>query len=216
MSRKGKVLKEYYEALYEGFGAQGWWPGETHFEVIVGAILTQNTAWTNVEKAIKNLKAGRFLTPERLYGLGHDELAALIKPAGYFNIKARRLKHFLDHLFANYGGSLNKFLKKDPKELRAELLSINGIGPETADSILLYAAGYPEFVIDAYTKRIFSRHGLSHKDAAYDELKVLFTENLTPDTQLFNEYHALIVKTGKDFCRNRAPLCKGCPLERFL
>ncbi len=215
MSREtGRVLKDYYKSMFRAFGPQGWWPGRTRFEVIVGAILTQNTAWTNVEKAIARLKKERLLTPERLNTVTERELAGLIRSAGYFNIKARRLKNFTAHLMGN--GGLDRFLKKDAGALRKELLGINGVGPETADSIMLYAAGKPEFVVDAYTKRIFSRHGLVDEKAGYEEVKALFTDSLDPDAQIFNEYHALIVRTGKDYCRTRAPLCGECPLKEYL
>lgn len=215
-NHKERTLLAYYSSMYERFGSQGWWPGRTRFEVIVGAILTQNTSWTNVEKAIRNLKSAGVLTHGKMHALGVKELSELIRPAGYFNIKARRIKNFTDHLFTRNNGSLDKLLNKKALELRAELLSINGIGPETADSIVLYAARLPEFVVDAYTRRIFARHGLIRTDAGYEELKSLFSENLKPDTPLFNEYHALIVKTGKDFCKTRNPLCEACPLEEFL
>lgn len=208
-------IKKCFDALYSAFGPQGWWPGRTRFEMIVGAILTQNTAWTNVEKAIGRLKASGVLAPEKMRRLDISELAELIRPAGYFNIKAKRLKSFLAHLFENHGGSLDRLLKKRDG-LRTELLSINGIGPETADSIMLYAGGHPEFVVDAYTKRIFTRHGLLKNGALYDEIKALFTGNLPEEPRLFNEYHALIVRTGKDFCRKKEPLCEACPLkDRF-
>lgn len=214
---KAKRLKGFYSAMFAAFGAQGWWPGKTRFEVIAGAILTQNTAWTNVEKAIANLKSRGVLSPAKLHGLKTGELAALIRPAGYFNIKAKRLKNFTDYLFKEHNGSLDRLLKqRRPKELREELLKICGIGPETADSIVLYAANMPEFVVDAYTKRIFSRHSLAKEDVQYEELKSVFMENLEPDAALFNEYHALIVRTGKDFCRPKEPLCAGCPLNVFL
>lgn len=205
----------YYEALIRAFGPQGWWPGETPIEVAVGAILTQNTAWTNVEKAIANLKRAGALSYGALHKLPQDELAALIRPAGYFNVKARRLKSFLDHVFEKHG-NLKRFLSVEQERLRAELLTINGIGPETADSISLYAAGYGEFVVDAYTRRIFSRHGFFGPDASYGEMKALFTSNLPKDNTIFNEYHALIVKTAKDFCKKREPLCEACPLGPFL
>lgn len=211
-----KTLKDYYKRLYSCFGPQGWWPGQTRFEVIIGAILTQNTSWSNVEKAIRNLRREGLLTPDKMRGLDHAGLAALLKPAGYFNVKAKRVASFLDHLFCNYGGRLGAFLKKDRASLRKELLGINGIGPETADSILLYAANYPEFVVDAYTRRIFSRHGLSGEDAGYEELKSMFMDNLPEDAALFNEYHALIVRTGKEFCRTRSPRCSECPLRVYL
>lgn len=210
------ILAAYYSSLFSAFGPQGWWPGKTRFEVITGAILTQNTAWTNVEKAIRNLREKRVLCPERMRALSHDELASLIRPAGYFNIKAKRLRSFLDHLHFEHKGSLDKLLKQESQKLRRELLSINGIGPETADSIILYAAVRPEFVVDAYTKRIFERHGLVESGAGYDDVKALFMENLPPDARLFNEYHALIVRTGKDFCRPREPRCASCPLSQHL
>ncbi len=209
-------LRAFYAALFAGFGPQGWWPARTRFEVIVGAILTQNTSWANVEKAIRALKAERRLTPERMRGLDTRALSRLIRPAGYFNVKARRLKSFLRHLFKRHGGSLTRFLNQDPVALREELLGICGIGPETADSILLYAARAPEFVVDAYTRRILARHGLVDDQVTYDELKALFMENLKPDAGLYNEYHALIVKAGKDFCKTKEPRCNACPLHGFL
>ena len=205
-------LKKTYKKLFSAFGHQHWWPGDTAFEVIVGAILTQNTAWTNVEKAIRNLKKAKLLNPKRLHDLSHAELAQHIRPAGYFNIKAKRLKHFLNYLFDNYGGSLNRMFKKRTDALRRELLEVNGIGPETADSILLYAGNHPVFVVDAYTKRIFSRHQVIKADADYHDVQEIFMKNLPHDMKMFNEYHALIVKTGKDFCRTKKPLCNKCPL----
>lgn len=212
--QESKVL-EYYEALFTAFGPQGWWPGETPIEVAIGAILTQNTAWTNVEKAIANIKSAEALSEGALRKLPEKDLAALIRPAGYFNIKAKRLKFFLNHIFDNHGG-LKRFLSVPQDKLRTELLSINGIGPETADSISLYAAGTPEFVVDAYTRRIFSRHGFFGEDASYDEIKALFIANLPKDSAVFNEYHALIVKTAKDYCKKKEPLCENCPLKPFL
>src|SRR3972149_12314300 len=152
------TLEKIYKKLFTAFGPQRWWPGDTPFEVIVGAILTQNTAWKNVEKAIHNLKKAKVLQSKKMHDLSERELAKLIRPAGYFNIKAKRLKYFLNYLFDNYGGSLNRMFKKRTDALRRELLQVNGIGPETADSILLYAGNHPVFVVDAYTKRIFSRH----------------------------------------------------------
>ena len=206
------TLKKTYEKLFAAFGPQHWWPGDTPFEIIVGAILTQNTAWTNVEKAIHNLKKAKLLTPGKLHDLSQDEIAKYIRPAGYFNIKAKRLKHFLNYLFDNYGGNLKKMFKKRTDALRRELLSVNGIGPETADSMLLYAGNHPVFVVDAYTKRIFSRHQVVKADAEYHDIQGIFMENLPHDVKMFNEYHALIVKAGKDFCRTRKPLCSRCPL----
>ena len=206
------TLKKSYNKLLKTFGPQHWWPGDTPFEVIVGAILTQNTAWTNVEKAIHNLKKAKLLTPGKLHDLSQDEIAKYIRPAGYFNIKAKRLKHFLNYLFDNYGGNLKKMFKKRTDAVRRELLSVNGIGPETADSILLYAGDHPVFVVDAYTKRIFSRHQVVKADAEYHDIQELFMKNLPHDVKMFNEYHALIVKAGKDFCRTRKPMCSRCPL----
>ena len=212
--KTAKTLEGYYAAMLASFGPQGWWPGKTRFEMMVGAVLTQNTAWTNVEKAIGALRKERLLTPERMHAVEEGELASLIRSAGYFNIKARRLKNLAARLLENNG--LDRFLRKDSSGLRGELLSINGIGPETADSIMLYAAGKSEFVVDAYTKRIFTRHGLIGPNAGYEEVKALFMDNLAPDAAVFNEYHALIVRTGKDYCRTKTPLCGECPLKGFL
>lgn len=210
------LLSGFYSALFTHFGEQRWWPAKTRFEVIVGAILTQNTNWGNVERAIRNLKSAGLLTPEKMRAVDNDILAQAIRPAGYFNVKAGRLKNFLDHLFDSYDGKLAKLLKKEHLKLREELLSINGIGPETADSILLYAANKPAFVIDAYTKRILTRHGLIKDNVDYHGLQRLFTDNLKADVKVFNEYHALIVMTGKDFCKTKKPLCEACPLGGFL
>ncbi|HHD10991.1 MAG TPA: endonuclease III domain-containing protein [Deltaproteobacteria bacterium] len=216
MRKEAKILKSMYEAMLRSFGPQGWWPADTPFEVVVGAILTQNTNWANVEKSIENLKAQGVLSPEALHRMSIHELARLIKPSGYFNIKAKRLKAFLNHLFDNYGGRLEEMFKKRTDHLREELLSINGIGEETADSIVLYAAEKPLFVVDAYTKRILSRHGLTGKDATYGDIQRLFMENLPHHAELFNEYHALLVRVGKEFCKKTHPLCTRCPLKEFL
>jgi len=209
-----KTLPEIYSKLYKSFGPQHWWPGETPFEVSVGAILTQNTNWTNVEKAIKNLKENNVLTAGKLHKLGTNKLASLIRPSGYFNVKAERLKSFLSYICNHYKGSLAVMKKGDTQILRKELLSVNGIGPETADSILLYALDKPVFVIDAYTRRVLRRHGLASDDMTYHELQALFHEALPVDIRLYNEYHALLVKLGKEFCRPK-PRCEGCPLEGF-
>ncbi len=209
----------FFTALFTAYGPQGWWPARSKFEVIVGAILTQNTNWGNVERAISNLRVAKVLTPEAMHGLSEGRLAELIRSAGYFNVKAKRLRNFLDFLFDNYGSdeaNLTSFLKQDTESLRLELLSINGIGPETADSILLYAARKAVFVVDAYTKRILTRHGLIGDDAGYAEMQALFMDNLEKDSILFNEYHALIVMTGKDYCKTKNPLCEECPLGSFL
>ena len=207
-------LNEIYQLLFERFGPQHWWPGETQFEIITGAILTQNTNWANVEKAIANLKSAGCLTPEKLYHLDLSQLAELIRPAGYYNIKARRLKNFINRLFDNYAGNLTNLESVDTDKLRAELLAIKGIGHETADSILLYAFNRAVFVVDAYTARVAFRHGLIEPDSDYEQLRELFQSHLPSDTKLFNEYHALLVRVGKEFCKPQ-PRCAGCPLEKL-
>ena len=207
-------LTGIYQLLFERFGPQRWWPGETQLEIIVGAILTQNTNWGNVEKAIANLKAGELLNPEALHNIEVAQLAELIRPAGYFNIKARRLKSFIDWLFTNYGGELAELEGVGTGRLREELLFVKGVGRETADSILLYALKREIFVVDAYTARVAVRHGLIEPEADYEQLRDLFQSNLPQDVQLFNEYHALLVRVGKEFCRPKAR-CAGCPLEKL-
>ncbi|MDD2679981.1 MAG: endonuclease III domain-containing protein [Candidatus Omnitrophica bacterium] len=206
-------LNLIYRKLYAHFGPQHWWPAETAFEVMVGAILTQNTSWPNVEKAISNLKKHKALGPARLYRLPHGKLARLIRSAGYYNIKTRRLKEFLNFFIQNYQASLKNISRVKSATLRQELLAIKGVGPETADSILLYALNKPVFVIDAYTRRIFSRHKLLKDDATYDEAQRLFTLNLKKDVKLFNEYHALLVALAKHYCLKSAPKCAVCPLD---
>ena len=210
-----RVLLRFYHALYHHYGPQNWWPGETPFEVIIGAILTQNTAWKNVEKAIFNLKKEKVLTPSQLRRLPTQTLAKWIRPAGYFNIKAKRLKNFIEFLWARYQGRLEKMFKTPLQHLREELLSVNGIGEETADSILLYAAGKPIFVVDAYTKRIFSRHRYLHGKEDYGSVQKIFSELLPKSSPLYNDYHAQIVEVGKDYCR-KVPRCEVCPLRKFL
>jgi endonuclease-3 related protein len=207
-------LTEIYQLLFDRFGPQHWWPGETQFEIITGAILTQNTNWANVEKAITNLKSANLLTPEKLHHLNASKLAELIRPAGYYNIKASRLKTFLTWLFQNYDGQLTNLENLDTNCLRDELLAVKGIGPETADSILLYAFDRPIFVVDAYTARVAVRHRLISTEADYEQLRELFQSNLPQDPQLFNEFHALLVRLGKDFCRPKAD-CPSCPLEKL-
>ena len=217
-----ETLTEIYQLLFDAFGPQHWWPGETPFEVMTGAILTQNTSWINVEKAINNLKNANCLTPERLHTLDQQKLAELIRPAGYFNIKAKRLKNFIDWLYENYDGQLANLDDVDTNRLREELLGIKGVGRETADSILLYALGRPVFVVDAYTARIAVRHRLIEPGADYEQLRDLFESNLpksrkgclSADVQLYNEYHALLVRLGNNFCKPKAK-CPGCPLEKL-
>ncbi len=179
----------------------------------MGAILTQNTNWQNVERAIKNLKERGLLEPHKLFSLPLEELAQLIRPAGYFRVKAKRLKNFLKLLVEEYQGSLERLFAAGPELARQKLLAVSGIGPETADSILLYAGGFPVFVVDAYTKRILLRHGLATEEMGYEELKELFEKNLPAQTELFNEYHALLVACGKTYCRPRRPSCEKCPLK---
>jgi len=210
-----KILIDIYNALFHKFGPQDWWPGDSPFEIAVGAILTQNTNWGNVEKAIQNLKQEKCLSAKKLHDMPHRTLAAFIKSAGYFNVKAKRLKNFLSFLSNHYNGSMKRLQRADTVQLRGSLLEVNGIGPETADSILLYALGRPVFVIDAYTKRVLHRHGIVSDDVTYHEMQELFHNNLPEDVQLFNEFHALFVMTGKDFCKPR-PRCDGCPLEPLL
>lgn len=211
MKQKDALLK-IYQRLFKEFGPQHWWPGQTKFEVMVGAILTQNTNWGNVEKAIKNLKQQRVLSPQALKDISPSQLASLIKPAGYFNVKTKRLKNFIEFFWREYNGDIHRMRKEPLSVLRPKLLSVNGIGPETADSILLYALDKPIFVIDAYTKRFLYRHNLAPQNADYHSLQKLFMSSLREDVTLFNEYHALIVHLGKHFCRTKA-LCEGCPLQ---
>lgn len=210
----GVTLSEIYRLLYDAFGPQHWWPGETPFEIVTGAILTQNTNWANVEKAIENLKATDNLTPDKLHRIDISKLAELIRPAGYYNIKAKRLKNFVNWLFDNYDGEMSNLELGDTDRLRAELLAIKGVGRETADSILLYALGRPVFVVDAYTARITMRHELIDPGADYEQLRELFESNLSEDVRLFNEYHALLVRAGKEFCKPKAK-CHSCPLEEL-
>ena len=211
MTAKRQRLLDIYERLYAAYGPQHWWPGETPFEVSVGAILTQSAAWSNVEKAIANLKVANALSPEGLCRLDEGELAQLIYPSGYFNAKARKLKAFVALLFERFGGQLEKLLATPLADLRPLLLATHGIGPETADSILLYAAGCPVFVVDAYTRRLFFRLGLAPERDSYEAWRRLFMDVLPPDVPLFNEYHALVVCHGKKLCRRR-PLCAACSL----
>jgi endonuclease III related protein len=210
-SKDAKVLKDIYERLFAAYGPQCWWPGETPFEVIIGAILTQSTAWTNVEKAISNLKTGGVLAPEKLRSLPEEALAELIRPSGYYRMKAKKLKAFIDFLYGKHGGELVSLFALDAGEMRKELLTVYGIGEETADSIVLYAAGEPVFVIDAYTRRIMSRAGSRAAGLSYADWQKYFEDNLPRETRLFNEYHALIVNHGKNVCR-KSPRCAGCCL----
>lgn len=206
-------LFEMYRKLYQAFGPQHWWPGDTPFEIAVGAILTQNTNWGNVEKAIRNLKKNNALSAKVIHEIPPGKLAELIRPAGYFNVKAKRLKSFSGFLMNEYHGSMQRMQLGDMSTLREKLLGINGIGPETADSILLYALEKPVFVIDAYTKRVISRHGVMDYGKSYNEFQALFHSSLKKDLKLWNEYHALFVAVGKTFCKRQKPLCDECPLR---
>src|SRR5712692_2825802 len=209
------ALRSFYRALFKHFGPQHWWPGETPFEIVIGAILTQNTAWTNVEKAITNLKRAGALTVEAMEALPQKKLAALIRPSGYYNQKAKKLRAFLEYLRENHGGSLDRMFGLPTEQLRQELLAIHGIGEETADSILLYGGAHPIFVVDAYTRRVLLRHGLLAPGASYHDIQRLFHAKVPPHAPVYNEFHALLVETGKRHCLKSRPQCEGCPLERF-
>ena len=237
-------IADYYKAVLARWGPQNWWPAQSRLEVIVGTYLTQNTNWSNVEKAMANLRAARVLSIQGLRNISLEQLQQLIRPSGYFRQKAEKLKTFIHFLDASYSGSLNRMFAQPTAKLRAELLALNGVGPETADSILLYAGNHPVFVVDAYTRRIFERHGIISAKTRYDEIRLLIehalkngsVEQLTIQelgsdprhpvsrmsrmsrselAQHYNELHALIVRTGNVYCRSTAR-CEGCPLHQFL
>lgn len=210
-----------YEAMHGRFGHRQWWPSsagtetpEGKLEICIGAILTQNTNWGNVEKALKNLEAADVMNVTVLHEISQEQLGELIRPAGYFNVKAKRLKNFIHHVYENWGDDIVAFLDRPACDLREELLGINGIGRETADSMILYAAGLATFVVDTYTARVFTRHGLLSPEDDYESIKEFFESNLPDDIELWNDYHAQIVAVGKDFCKP-TPRCEGCPLEPF-
>jgi endonuclease-3 related protein len=211
-SRPQPDLPTIYRRLLTAFGPQHWWPAETPFEVMVGAILTQNAAWSNVERAIANLKRARKLNPRAILALSNPGLQRLIRPSGFFRVKAKRLRAFADYFVTRYQGSIARMRRYPLARLRPELLRVHGIGPETADSILLYALGKPSFVIDAYTRRILERHGLTTRRAAYDDVRAMFENSLPRRVKLYNEYHALFVRLAKTHCSTR-PFCTGCPLS---
>jgi endonuclease-3 related protein len=215
MKHAGSRLHQAYERLLEAYGPQSWWPGQSPFEIVVGAVLTQNTAWKNVEQAIENLRDNGLLEPQALFALALDELAEVIRPSGYYRVKARRLMNLVRVIVERHDGSLDAMLAQPQDQLREELLCINGVGPETADSILLYAAERPSFVVDAYTARVLKRHGWIEPEADYYAIKEHFEQALPSDAALYNEYHALIVRVGKNHCR-KSPRCEGCPLETML
>ncbi|MFN3406526.1 MAG: endonuclease III domain-containing protein [Caldimicrobium sp.] len=212
---KNKLLEDVFKTLFGHFGAQNWWPAETPFEVCVGAILTQNTNWKNVEKAIDNLKKNNLLTPEALYSISQEYLAELIRPCGFYQLKAKRLKNFVEFLIKEYNGDIKKLKTEDLESLREKLLQIKGLGKETVDSILLYALDKPIFVVDAYTHRILNRHSLISEEISYDELQEFFLSNLPRDVNLYKEYHALFVVCGKNYCKKSQPLCELCPLKIY-
>jgi endonuclease-3 related protein len=243
--RPHATLRAFYRALHRAWGPQNWWPGRSRFEVIAGAYLTQNTNWSNVERALRNLRRGRLLSVAGIRRTPVERLAELLRPSGYFRQKARRLKTFLAFLDARYGGSLQRMFARPTAELRAELLALDGVGPETADSILLYAGGHPVFVVDAYTRRILQRHGLLDRGsggAAYEPIRRMFERALrglpplpapaagtprhapspmsrarrSPDARHFAEMHALLVNVGATYCRAREARCEACPLRPFL
>lgn len=206
------LLMNIYQKLYQAYGPRDWWPAETSFEVMVGAILTQNTSWRNVEKAIQKLKGKGVLNPEGIHDLKKTQLASLIKSSGYYRIKTDRVKAFVNFLFEEFDGDLKRMGRERLGELREKLLGVNGIGPETADSILLYGLKKSIFVVDAYTKRILSRHKMISENTAYEEVQKLFMEHLPLDEKLFNEYHALLVHLGKTVCK-KIPRCDICPIK---
>lgn len=206
------LLMNIYRKLYKAYGPRDWWPAETSFEVMVGAILTQNTSWRNVEKAIQKLKGKGVLNPEGIHDLKKTQLASLIKSSGYYRIKTDRVKAFVNFLFEEFDGDLKRMGRERLGELREKLLGVKGIGPETADSILLYGLKKSIFVVDAYTKRILSRHKMILENTAYEEVQKLFMEHLPLDEKLFNEYHALLVHLGKTVCK-KIPRCDICPLR---
>lgn len=208
------TLRDVYQTLLDTYGPRNWWPADTPFEVMLGAILTQNTAWSNVERAIASLKTVVPLEPEQILGLDEETLQDAIRPSGYFRQKARRLRLLCRFIIQKYDGDVAGMEGEDTEALRSELLGLNGIGPETADSILLYALDRPVFVIDAYTVRLLDRLGLLEGSGGYNEVQELVTESMEPDTKMYNEYHALIVMHGKERCRKRAPLCEGCCLKK--
>jgi endonuclease-3 related protein len=210
------VLEEVYRRLLDAFGPQKWWPGDSQFEILVGAVLVQNTNWQNVERAIRNLRAADLMEPRALYDVPAEELEDLIRPAGYYRVKAERLRALLRFVVDHYGGSLEKMFRRPLEELRCELLGVHGVGPETADSILLYAGGMPTFVVDAYTYRVFGRHGWIDLESDYRHIQEYFHDRLPANAPMYNEYHALLVNLGKHFCKKSKPLCESCPLREML
>lgn len=206
-------FEEAYDLLLAHFGPQHWWPADSPFEVMVGAVLTQNTSWDNVRKAIDELRANNLLSFPALSSCAPEEIALCIRASGYYNLKAKRLKNLLELIVVEYGGDLDRFLADDLQQARERLLAVKGIGPETADSILLYACNHPVFVVDMYTHRVFSRHNLLPEECDYQTIQEIFVTNLPCDTQLYNEYHALVVRVAATYCKKTKPLCGQCPLQ---
>lgn len=212
--RVSNHLLRIYKTLCRSFGPQHWWPGESPFEVTLGAILAQNTNWRNASAAIDNIREAGLLEPKKL--LKHRTIIAeLIRPSGFFNLKSQRLVAFLKYFVKNYDGKIDRMNNRKTTILREELLNLPGIGYETADSILLYACSKPVFIIDTYTRRIFSRHNILEYDQHYEDIRSIFENNLPRNAKLYNEYHALIVKLGKEFCKKNEPLCNTCPLRNI-
>lgn len=205
-----------HKRLSDFFGPLNWWPGDSALEVMIGAILTQNTNWENVSKAIKKIKEKELLNVKALFQIDEQQLSQLIKSCGYYNLKAKRLKNFIRFFYQKYDGLTEKMFKEDWQYLRGELLTVNGIGQETADSILLYAGGKPVFVVDAYTRRIFQRHELVSSENSYGQIQQYFMKNLPEDYRLYNEFHAQIVMVGKKYCKRNNPNCPDCPLSTFF
>ncbi len=210
------ILRTYYDALFAAHGPQYWWPGRTRFEVIVGAILTQNTSWNNVDRCIENLRREKLLTPRAIEAVAPARLARLIRSSGYFRQKAKKLKAFVRFLRSAYDGSLTKMFGTSTLVLREQLLAVHGIGPETADSILLYAGKHRVFVVDAYARRMLERHRLTEAKHSYEHIRQLFENSVPRSVALYNEFHALIVHTGKHYCRARNPRCGECALNSLL
>lgn len=210
-----RLLNDYFRRLSEHFGPTGWWPGDSPFEIAVGAILVQNTAWANVERAIANLKDSKLLTAKKILAADPALVESVIRPAGYFRVKTKRLRSFCAFSLDEFGGSMLRMAKVPLNDLRPRLLDVHGIGPETADDILLYACHKPVFVVDTYTRRVLGRHGVVDDAIDYDSLRALFETNLAENVTAFKEFHALLVKVGHHYCRKN-PQCAGCPLEPTL
>jgi len=214
--RTGEKIRAFYDTMLAAYGPRHWWPADTPFEVVIGAILTQNTNWKNVERAIANLKREGLLGPEALARVPTEQLAEVIRPAGYYRIKAKRLKNFIGMLVRDFGGDVGALFALRTSSLREAVLGVSGVGPETADSIVLYAAHKPVFVVDAYTARILYRHGVIDIEATYEDIQSLMQDNLPEEVAMFQEYHALLVEVGKRQCKKAAPICAGCPLQPLL